>query len=322
MKTYIKFLFVLFVIPMIFTTGCKEEATETDFEILSTYLIDNNLDLPKVLESWIVGASAVVNEADGTVPERYVIDIRSAADFAAGHIIGAVNSTLADIVATAENAGGKQILVVCYTGQTAGHAVVALRLSGYANAQVLKWGMAGWNNAFAGKWLSNSGPENGKKAIGHANWTFPASVAADSEYGDPEITSTETEGANILKERVTALLAGGLNSIAANDVLTTPTNYFINNYWAETDTEHYGHIAGAHRINVLSLAGGEISKLDPEKTIVTYCWTGQTSSMVTAYLKVLGYDSKSLLFGVNTMIYPNLDASHQYVAPAKDYIYQ
>ena len=321
MKTYIKFLFVLFVVPMILTTGCKEEATETDYEILTNYMMDNNLDLPNILDAWIASAASVVNEADGTVPDRYVIDIRSATDFAAGHIKGAVNSTLADIVATAENAGGKQILVVCYTGQTAAHGVVALRLSGYANAQTLAWGMAGWNNAFAGKWLSNSGVDNGAKAIGNANWTFPASVAADSEYGDAVISSTETEGASMLKARVTDLVNGGFNGVTAADVLATPTNYFINNYWAQEDTEKYGHIAGAHRINVLTLAGGEINKLDPDKTVVTYCWTGQTSSMVTAYLKVLGFDAKSLMFGANTMIYPNLE-SHKYVAPAKDYIYE
>lgn len=321
MKTYIKFLFVLFVIPVILTTGCKEEATETDYEKLTTYMMDNDLDLPNILDGWITAASAVVNEADGTVADYYVMDIRSATDFAAGHIKGAVNTTLGDIVAAAENAGGKTPLVVCYTGQTASHAVVALRLSGYPGAKVLKWGMAGWNNEFAGKWLANSGDDNGSNAIGHANWTYPADIAADGEFGDPEITSTATEGAEILKERVEEMVAGGFKGVAATDVLANPTDYFINNYWALEDTEYYGHIAGAHRINVLTLAGGEISKLDPDQTVVTYCWTGQTSSMVTAYLTVLGFDAKSLKFGANNMIYPNLEA-HQYTAPGVDYIYE
>jgi 3-mercaptopyruvate sulfurtransferase SseA len=35
------------------------------------------------------------------------------------------------------------------------------------------------------------------------------------------------------------------------------------------------------------LSVGEINNLDPSKTVVTYCWTGQTSSMITAYLNVL-----------------------------------
>ena len=53
---------------------------------------------------------------------------------------------------------------------------------------------------------------------------------------------------------------------------------------------------------------------DPEKTAVTYCWTGQTSSMVTAYLNVIGYNAVSLKFGANSMIYDNLE-SHQFVTP-------
>jgi rhodanese-related sulfurtransferase len=51
----------------------------------------------------------------------------------------------------------KPILVVCYTGQSAGHAVVALRLSGYSDAKVLKWGMSGWRSDLAGPWEGNSG---------------------------------------------------------------------------------------------------------------------------------------------------------------------
>jgi len=318
MKTYIKFLFVLFVIPMILTTGCKEESVD-GYEVLTQYMKDNSLDLPDVLNGWITDASAVVNEADGTVPDYYVLDIRSAADFSTGHIKGAVNTSLSDILTAAANAGGKNILVVCYTGQTAAHGVVALRLSGYPDAKVLKWGMAGWHSDFAGKWLANSGMENGKKAVGNANWEYPMNVAADSEYQFPVFETNATTGAEILKERVALLTE--FKGVTNTDVLANPEGFFINNYWAETDTEHYGHIKGAHRINVLTLAGGEFNKLNPDEIIVTYCWTGQTSSMVTAYLTVLGYDAKSLMFGTNGMIYPNLE-SHKYSAPAGGYLFE
>ena len=43
-----------------------------------------------------------------------------------------------------------------------------------------------------------------------------------------------------------------------------------------------------------------------DKPIVVYCYTGQTSGFVTAYLNVLGYDVKSLLFGTNGMIYNSM----------------
>ena len=65
----------------------------------------------------------------------------------------------------------------------------------------------------------------------------------------------------------------------------------------------YGHIKGAYRINeTLKIANDGLKSLDPNSTIVIYCWTGQTSALVSAYLNVLGYNAKSISFGANSMI--------------------
>ena len=69
----------------------------------------------------------------------------------------------------------------------------------------------------------------------------------------------------------------------------------------------------------LSVVAGGLSGLHTDETIVTYCWTGQTSSMITAYLTVLGYDAVSLKFGSNGMIYDDLEG-HKWPASA-DYAY-
>ena len=71
--------------------------------------------------------------------------------------------------------------------------------------------------------------------------------------------------------------------------------------------ETYGNIVGSHRIKPLVL-----ENLDPDEQIVTYCWTSMTSSVVSAYLIVLGYDAASLRFGVNGMIYDNLAEAKQW----------
>ncbi|WP_321297415.1 rhodanese-like domain-containing protein [Marinifilum fragile] len=320
MKKLLKYLLILTLLPALFLSSCKEDddvviGGDNSFAVLTDYLVANDLDLPDVLSAWIVPAPA---EADlNTFLGTYdIMDIRSAEHFAAGHIQGAVNSSLANILTDAANTS-KPILVVCYTGQTASHAVVALRLSGYANAVVLKWGMSGWNSSLSGSWISNSGATNGANAIGSANWvTSP--VATNQMFEYPGISTTATTGEAILEERVEAMISGGFKGIASTEVLTNPGNYFINNYWAQTDVDHYGHIAGAYRIQPLSIENGEIANLDPDKTIVTYCWTGQTSSMITAYLNVLGYNALSLKFGANNMIYPELSDTHQFIAPATD----
>jgi rhodanese-related sulfurtransferase len=312
MKKVMKFFLVALVIPAFVMTGCKTtDDPDNAFQTLKDYMVANGMDVPDVLDAWITSASAVGDSATGTVSGYYVLDLRSATDFAAGHIDGAVNTTLGTLLADAANNGGDPILCVCYTGQTAGHANLALRLSGYANAKVLKWGMSGWNTDFD-KWSANTGDI----AIGNANWTTDP-VATNQEFDDPTITTEKTDGAGILAERVDAMLANGFQGVNGSDVLANPGNYFINNYWAQTDVDHYGHIDGAYRISPLTLAGNEYKNLDPSKTIVTYCWTGQTSSMLTAYLNVLGYDAKSLKYGANGMIYSNLTPSHQWSAPVE-----
>ena len=78
----------------------------------------------------------------------------------------------------------------------------------------------------------------------------------------------------------------------------------IVNYWTDADVNQFGHIKGAYRLNeTLKLTDPVgFKNLNPTAVIVPYCWTGQTSAMVSAYLTVLGYDAKGLMFGANNMI--------------------
>jgi rhodanese-related sulfurtransferase len=306
MRKFMKY-FMLTLVVSAFILGSCSKSDDDDpappaaekFDVLKDYMLANNLDVGTVIADWIILAEDVNAKTPG---EYFIIDIRSQADYDAGHIEGAVNSTLGDILTTAE-AATKPILVACYTGQTAGHAVIALRLSGYSNAKVLKWGMSSWRDDLAGKWEDNTGDA----AIGHTNWKVPPGEITDpAEFNDPVIESSFTEGADILAERVDEMLANGFNGIGNGDVLGDPASFFINNYWALADVELYGNITGAYRLNPFTLTDKTYKNLDPSKTIVTYCWTGQTSSMLTAYLYILGYDATSLKFGANSMIYSNL----------------
>lgn len=319
MKKLLKYLLILTLIPTLFLTSCKEDddlvvGGDNSFTTLTSYLVDNDMDLPDVLTGWIVGAPAAA-DLSTFIGTYDILDIRAADAFAAGHIDGAVNSSLGNILTDAANTS-KPILVACYTGQTASHAVVALRLSGYTDAKVLKWGMSGWHSTLSGPWLGNSGDVNGVSATGSPNWvTSP--VEANQTFTLPSYTATASTGPGILEERVQAMISGGFKGVGSAAVIANPTDYFINNYWAQADVDHYGHIAGAYRIQPLSIENGEIANLNTEETIVTYCWTGQTSSMITAYLNVLGYDALSLKFGANSMIYTDLE-SHQFVTPTVD----
>ncbi|MEN8137803.1 MAG: rhodanese-like domain-containing protein [Bacteroidota bacterium] len=313
-----KKIIYLLALSLIVFTGCKKEEVappvEGDsFETLTTYLVSNDLDIPDVINGWIVAPPAS-EDASTFIGTYDILDIRSAEHFAEGHIEGATNTTLGNILSAAQSAS-KPILVVCYTGQSASHAVVALKLSGHTSAKVLKWGMSGWNSNFSGPWAGAIG----NSADDHSgNWiAAPGSITTTGSFDSPSFTTNATDGAGILKEQVDKMLSGGFKGITNNDVLSNPANYFTNNYWSNDDVSHYGHITGAYRLNPLTLENNEIKGLDPTKTIVTYCWTGQTSSMVTAYLNVIGYNAVSLKFGTNGMIYDSLE-SHKFVTPTTD----
>ena len=314
MKKLFQLLFLIAIVNIVFLTSCKQSTDpvtpDNNFATLTNYMAVNNMDLPDILSSWIIVAPTDINDVQEFANTYHIIDLREIGDYNAGHIQGAVNSTLSGIL-TAASGATKPILVACYTGQTAGHGVVALRLSGYSDAVVLKWGMSGWSSDLSGPWSGATGDAG----VGNPNWSATNTTHADETFDTPQLSVSATGGAEILAERVITLINGGFKGVTNGDVLGTPTNYHINNYWAKEDVDHYGHIATAYRTSPLSISN--ITAINPLKPVATYCWTGQTSSMITAYLSVIGYNAVSLKFGTNGMIYDVLE-THQYTVPAID----
>lgn len=310
MKKLSLILIGLLLIPTLFLTSCDRgddvaENTAPAFTLLKDHILANNLDIDKILTSpdgvsFVAGAPA---EADlpAFLAKYYIVDIRSAADFAAKHITGAKNVAFANILAEGSLAGTKPILVVCYTGQTACYGTALLRMYGYKNTQALKWGMSGWNSTTAGSWNVKIGAEEAK---GHANWSYE-STPANLVFTNPVISTLSTDGATILKNRVEAVVAEGFKTVTGTEVLNSPNNYFVNNYFSATDYAAFGHIKNAYRINPLTLADNSYLGLDPSAKVVTYCYTGQSSAVITACLRVMGYDAYSLSFGVNGLYNTN-----------------
>ena len=318
MKNLFKLAILLAFVPVLLLNSCKKDEPDAvnAYLTLKTYMVTNALDLPDLAKNWIVDPKSTamggpIDSVTSTMPGYHVFDIRPGTDYAAGHIKNAVNVALKDVVTTAANYTDKPIIVVCFTGQTAGQAVMALRLSGFANAVVLKWGMAGWNSAFKGPWVSNSGIEvqaNGNKAVGNASWVTTA-APANGSYAEPVWTSTSTDGAAILKERVQAVLDAGFSTASSDDVLANPANYQVINYWSNADYLKFGHFSGAYNLPTIALAGDLIKAFDPAKEELVYCYTGQTSSIATFWLNVLGYKTKGIGFGANRLVYDDLKAN-------------
>lgn len=304
MKKLSLILIGFLLIPTLFLTSCDKGDdigvnTAPAFTLLKDHMLTNNLDINEILTSpdgvsFVQGAPA---EADlpAFLAKYYIIDIRSATDFAANHITGAKNVAFPNILAEGPLSGAKPILVVCYTGQTASYATALLRMSGYKNTQALKWGLSGWNSTTSGSWNGKIGAEEAK---GHPNWTYD-SAPSNLVFTNPVISTLSTDGAAILKNRIEAVVSEGFKTVSGTDVLNSPNNYFVNNFFNAADYTAFGHIKNAYRINPLTLADNSYLGLDPSAKVVTYCYTGQTSAVITACLRVMGYDAYSLSFGVN-----------------------
>ena len=300
MKKLSIYLIALFLIPSIIFTGCKddpiEEIPDPAFTVLTDYLTTNSMDITDIVmyEGTTKFVTAAPAEEDlATFLAKYtILDIRGLADYNLGYIEGAKNIAFGDILTEAD-AAEKQILMVCYTGQTACFATALLRLSGHPDAQALKWGMSGWHTDFD-KWTANISNQGSEDLV--------TTATASLTFSDPELTETLTDGAALLDARIAAVVTGAFKGVGAGDVLDNPADYFINNYFSEPDYEAFGHIDGAYRIIPLTIAGKEYNNLDPSKEVVTYCYTGQTSAVISAYLNVLGYDAYSLKFGMNGLL--------------------
>lgn len=79
-----------------------------------------------------------------------VVDVCEAAEFAAGHIVGAKNIPLADLegrLASVVKNKNLPLILVCQTGARSGRAVAVAKKLGYEQAQSLGGGLAAWKAA-------------------------------------------------------------------------------------------------------------------------------------------------------------------------------
>ena len=241
----------------------------------------------------------------------YIIDIRSATDFTAGHIKNAHNVAFADLLShvkgIANMAAYTKIAIVCYTGQTAAYGASLLRLMGYDKVFSMKWGMSSWHADFAGKW--NSTVANGNAFASQ----FTATATTKGPAGAlPVLTTGKTTGLEILEARIAALLTEGFTpATVSNQVLFgNLASYYIVNYWPAAQYGDPGHIPGAIQYTPKESIklSADLKTLPTDKPVAVYCYTGQTSAFLAAYLRLLGYDAKSVLFGTNAMIYDKMAA--------------
>ncbi|MEE4116469.1 MAG: rhodanese-like domain-containing protein [Marinilabiliaceae bacterium] len=300
---------------LIMVSSCKKDDPVVQAEELVKY-IETSIT-PATIPAYITASD--LDDKITAQTNMLIVDIRSANDYAAGHITGAVNvpdhKLLLQYLETNSVAMDKEIYVVCYSGQSAAWSTALIRVAGYTNAKSLKFGMSSWSTeAGYDKWTGKISDDYFSSMVQTAS---PAKPAAGNL---PSIDEGSEDGEAILDARLDKIFAEGFtcttDAATVMGGLYDNPNYFIINFWSE---EHYlvGHIPNSVNYepaeDPFTLAK-DLKTLPTDKTIVVYCYTGQTSAYMAAYLRLLGYDAKTLTFGANSMMYDHMPAS-KWTAP-------
>ncbi|MBU8871684.1 MAG: rhodanese-like domain-containing protein [Gemmatimonadales bacterium] len=319
----------MLLVALVAFAGCSDDeddpivvTEETAFDVMvaaGAAYINDSADCPGVMAA----SSVVGSEADYTI-----IDIRSETHYFEGHITGAYHSslgTLVDDLLVFPN--DKPYVVTCYSGQSAGHAKIAMELLGYEDVKSMKWGMCGWSTEIDSSWESNVDD----LLVDRETTSNNGDLATHSH---PVLTE---DTGSVVVDRVEAMLQGGFKGISyinatdpASQLKGNEDDYFILNYWSEADylgeavegvVRTAGHIPGAFQFTPYSTLGVDenLDNLPTDKPIVVYCWSGQHSSQIAAYLNMLGYEAYSLKFGANNLFHADLGYGKWTVDGAPDY---
>ena len=222
--------------------------------------------------------------------EMFIMDIRSADDYALGHLKGAVNLPF-NSTAIADNLefipDDVPVYVYCYTGQTASQVTSILNVAG-KNVINLKGG-----------WIRGIMPTPGYEAYTD---TVAVTMPTDTYETDPELAAaideyfatlvtykgTPTENQNVAPEFVKELVDAESDEYTILSV-------------RKAEDFALGHIPTA--INIPFGAGMEValSELPTDKPIIVYCYTGHTASQTVGILRLLGYEAYNMSFGMGSV---------------------
>lgn len=315
---------VVAVLPAILMVNCsgggskqKQAAPAPAVEVKSAVLVmnDESQKLLKYLEQAgdyvngrnfpsLIKASAVYKELDGKIR---IIDLRDAGAFKKGHIKGAVNVEFSKIpdyfINVMKPFEFDKIVIVCNSGQYSSYATSLLRLIGYGNVYAMRWGMSGWNKDFAkDAWLAAVSD----KYEGKLELTENSRVSV-SDF--PHMNTGKSTGEEIMTARFNSLFAAGYSDafVTADQVFIQHQSYYTINF-ERKDKYDAGHIPGAVRYKTNGTLGivSEMQSIPDDRAVAVYCGTGHNSGFVTAYLRLFGYNAKTILYGNNAFMHSKM----------------
>ncbi|MBE0570193.1 MAG: rhodanese-like domain-containing protein [Ignavibacteriaceae bacterium] len=243
-----------------------------------------------------------------------IIDLRINSDFQNGHIEGAINissDSLWNFMKSIDAASYPKIILISKNGQSSAYFTCLLRLAGYKNVYSMKYGMASWNQFFADEWLGAL--SDAVNISAYTNDDFPR-----NDLTDLPIVTFENPNSSLperVNSRIEKIIDEGFQS--SENLPSENDNYIVcygkmRLYYARKFIvlEGRGHPPGARLYmdtpDFELRSGKYLQSLPTDKPISIYDYDGQLSACIAAYLRVLGYDASSLLFGANQLFYSRM----------------
>ncbi|MBN2668691.1 MAG: hypothetical protein JXR60_05615 [Bacteroidales bacterium] len=312
MKKYFLYIIVIGIVslsscqryynPGLNVKTLQDDTTQmaSEFEVLMRYIPNagdyiNSKGVPNMVDA---------EDVEANLSRYLVIDLRKPADYIAGHINGAINVQMEELLNYLDEhvsaSTFDKLIFTCYTGQKASYVTSVLRIIGYDNAYAMKLGMTAWNKSLD-KWSSNVSSK-------YANALEITPNYKTKTYKYPEINTGQHCGAEILEARAKTLFNTPFEKLLIDaDRAFSDTSFYIVNYWPE-DKYEKGHIPGAvqYTPKVDLKPDTYLKTLPSDRKILVYCFTGQNAAFTVAYLRLLGYNAFSLKFGANGFMYSTL----------------
>ena len=311
------FPYISLTISFIFFISCVEDNIAPPFtgelnpaaELLVYFEAQGNF-----VNTTLAPALIDAQEVFSNLANFLIIDLREHSDFVAGHIEGSENilsDSLWNYMEKIDNNIYSKIILVDKNGQSSAYFTCLLRLAGYKNVYSMKYGMASWNQFFADEWLGILGDAIDVES--YTNEDFPR-----NELMDLPLISFDNPNASLpekVNSRIKKIIDEGF--YFTNYLPSPAYSYLIcygkmRLYYARRFIvlEGRGHPTGARLYmdtpDFEFRSGKYLQSLPTDKSICIYDYDGQQSACMTAYLRVLGYDVKSLLFGANQLFYSRM----------------
>lgn len=264
----------------------------------SAAMIEAANDYAKSSPAHIISAAALFDIVRTKDAGYQIVDVRSAAHYALGHIDGAINipfTTIADDASLAQLDASKKIVVVCYTGETSSMTTMVWGMLGY-DTRALLFGMSGWvaDKAIVGMDIPSG------VAAGYPTTVVP--TEARRTYRAPKLGSRYANVTEAVKGQTKAYFAKGLAPVMTASQVQGVIGSDDPGYQVisvrETADYATGHIAGAPNL-VWSDLANQMTKLDPNKKVVVYCYTGNLGGEYAMLLNLMGYEAYNMMSGMS-----------------------